>query len=129
MFPYFYKLYGKRKLSETAQKIFDFIKHKGATSTTLLKKNLNLAGKEKKTEFTKAMDELQATFSVAIVAREKSPKMTYSYDLMERWMPRDLIEKSLTVSENIARERIKARLLENRVFSNQEDAETFLKGL
>jgi len=128
MFPNFYKLYGKRKLSETAQKILEFLKQRGATSTTLLKKNLNLTGKEKKYEFMKAMDELQATFSVAIVAREESPKMTYSYDLMERWMPK-LIEKALSVRENTARERIKAKLLENRAFSNQEDAETFLKGL
>jgi len=129
MFPNFYRLYGKRKLSETAQKILDFLKQKGATSTTLLKKNLNLMGKEKKSEFTKAMDELQATFSVAIVAREESPKMTYSYDLMKRWMPKDLIEKALDISDNTAKERIKAKLLENRVFSNQEDAETLLKGL
>ena len=116
MLPYFYKLYGKRKLSETAQKILEFLKQRGATSTTLLKKNLNLMGKAKKYEFTKAMDELQMTFSVAIVGREESPRMTYSYDLIEQWMPRDLMEKALNVSETTARGRIKAKLLENKVF-------------
>jgi hypothetical protein len=48
MFPYLYKLYGKRKLSETAQEILEFLKQKGAISTTLLKKNLNLMGKQEK---------------------------------------------------------------------------------
>jgi len=129
MFPYVYKLYGKRKLSETAQKILDFLRKKGTTSTTLLRKNLNLMGKERKHDFTKAMDELQATFSVAIVGREESPKMTYSYDLMERWMPQDFIEKAFNISATTAKERIKAKLLENEVFSKQEDAETFLKKL
>ena len=129
MFPYLYKLYGKRKLSETAQEILEFLKQKGATSTTLLKKNLNLMGKAKKSEFTKAMDELQATFSVTVVGREESPKMTYSYDLLERWIPKDLIEKALNTSETAAKERVKTKLLENEVFAKQEDAETFLKKL
>lgn len=115
MFPYFYKLYGKRRLSETAQKILEFLKQRGATSTTLLKKNLNLIGKAKKYEFTKAMDELQMTFSVAIVGREETPRMTYSYDLIERWIPKDLMEKAHNVSETTAKERIKAKLLEKSV--------------
>jgi len=55
--------------------------------------------------------------------------MTYSYDLMERWMPKDLIEKALDMNEATAKERIKAKLLENRVFSKREDAETFLNKL
>ena len=129
MFPYFYKLCRKRKLSKTAQKILGFLKQRGATSTTLLKKNLNLMGKAKKYEFMKAMDELQVTFSVAIVGREKSPKMTYSYDLIERWMPTALLKKAEDISENTAKERIKAKLLENKVFSKHPDAETFLKKL
>jgi len=128
-FPYVYKLCGKRKLSETAQKIIELLRKKGATSTTLLRKNLDLMGKERKSEFTKAMDELQVTFSIGIVGREESPKMTYSYDLLERWMPQDLIEKAPNISETTAKERIKAKLLENKVFSKHEDAETFLKKL
>jgi len=129
MFPYFYKLYGKRKLSKTAQKILDFLRQNRATSTTLLKKSLNLMGKVKKYEFMKAMDELQVTFSVAIVGREKSPKMTYSYDLIERWMPTELLKKAEDTNERTAKERIKAKLLENKVFSKHEDAETFLEKL
>lgn len=129
MFPCFYKLYGKRKLSETAQKILAFLKQRGATSTTLLKKNLSLMGKAKKSEFTRAMDELQATFSVAIVGREESPQMTYSYNLIERWMPEGLIEKALNTSETAAKERVKTKLLENEVFAKHEDVEKFLKKL
>jgi len=129
MFPYLYKLCRKRELSRTAQEILEFLKQKGATSTTLLRKNLNLMGKAKKHQFTKAMDELQTTFSVAIVAREESPRMTYSYDLIERWMLAELLKKAEDVSETTAKERIKAKLLENKVFSKQEDAEAFLENL
>ena len=129
MFPFLYRICGRRKLSETAQRILEFLKQKGAKSTTLLKRNLNLKGKTKKHEFTKAMDELQVTFSVAIVNREETPRMTYSYDLMERWMPKDLIKKGLNINVTTAKERIKAKLLENRAFSKREDAETFLKKL
>lgn len=128
-FPYFYKLYGKRKLSGTAQDILAFLRQRGATSTTLLKKGLNLVGKGKKGEFMKAMDELQMTFYVAVVSREESPKMTYSYDLIERWMPKDLIEKADSISEAVAKEKIKTKLLENKVLSKNEDAETFLRKL
>jgi hypothetical protein len=129
MFPYFYKLYRKRKLGKTAQKILAFLKQRGATSTTLLKKNLDLMGKAKKYVFMKAMDELQLAFSVAIVGREKSPKMTYAYDLIERWMPRELLKKAEDINEDTAKGRIKAKLLENRVFSKHEDAEMFLRKL
>ncbi|MFQ6064961.1 MAG: hypothetical protein ACE5L6_05740 [Candidatus Bathyarchaeia archaeon] len=94
LFPYLYRLYGERKLSETAQRILEFLEQKGARATTSLKKNLNFMRKAKKYEFTKAMDELQATFSVAIVSRQETPRMTYSYDLMGRWMPEDLMEKA-----------------------------------
>jgi len=44
-------------------------------------------------------------------------------------MPKDLIEKALDMNEATAKERIKAKLLENRVFSKREDAETFLNKL
>lgn len=125
MFPYFYKLYGKHGLSKTAQDILDFLKQRGVTSTTLLKKNLDLVGKAKKQEFIKAIDELQAKFSVAIVSREKSPKMTYSYDLIERWMPKDLMEKADSISEITAKERIEVKLLENRVFLNTKMLKRF----
>ncbi len=129
MFPYFYKLCRKRKLGQTAQKILGFLKQRGATSTTLLKKNLNLMGKAEKYEFMKAMDELQLTFSVAIVGREKSPKMTYSYDIIKRWMPTELLKKAEDINETTAKERIKSQLLENKVFSKHSDAETFLERL
>lgn len=129
MFPCFYKLCRKHKLSAAAQSIFGFLKKRRATSTTLLKKNLNLVGKAKKYEFMKAIDELQMTFSIAIVGRERSPKMTYSYDLIERWMPTELLKKAEDISEAAAKERIKTKLLETKVFYKSEDAETFLKRL
>lgn len=129
MFPYFYRLRGKRELGKTAQIILAFLKQRGATSTTILRDDLNLAGKAKKYEFLKAMDELQVAFSVAIVGREESRRMTYSYDLIERWMPKELLDKGEDASEKAAKERIKAKLLEGGVFSKPEDAETFLTRL
>jgi len=113
MFPYLYGIRRGCKLSKSAQKILGFLLKKGATSTTLLRENLNFTGKAKKNEFTKAIDELQATFYIAIVSREKTPKMTYSYDLIERWMPKNLIEESRKVSAAIAKEKIRSKLAES----------------
>jgi len=121
MFPHFYKLYRNSQLNETAQKILDFIKQHGPTSTTILRKSLNLWGKENKNEFVKAIDQLQMAFALAIVNREKPPKMTHIYDLTERWMPRGLLKKAESTSEIVARERIVAKMLENRVISKPED--------
>jgi hypothetical protein len=98
-------------------------------STTLLKKNLSLTGKAKKYEFMNAIDELQMAFLVAIVGREKAPRMTYSYDLIERWMPRELVKRAEDLDESRAKRRIEAKLLENEVFSGREGVETFLKKL
>lgn len=128
MLPHFYRIFGKRKLGKTARHILKFLERNGATSTTLLKKNLNLTGKPNRSKFTKAIDELQRTFSVTIVRRERIPRMTYTYDLMERWMP-DLIEAALGISEATAIERIRAKLLDSRIFMRQGDAEAFLKNL
>jgi hypothetical protein len=113
MFPYLYGIRRGCKLSKSAQKILGFLLKKGATSTTLLRENLNFTGKAKKNEFTKAIDELQATFYIAIVSREKTPKMTYSYDLIERWMPENLIEESRKASAIIAKEKIRSKLAES----------------
>jgi hypothetical protein len=113
MFPYFYGIRRGCKLSKSAQKILGLLRKKGATSTTLLRENLNFTGKAKKNEFTKAIDELQATFYIAIVSREKTPKITYSYDLIERWMPENLIEESRKASAAIAKEKIRSKLAES----------------
>jgi hypothetical protein len=129
MFPCFYKLCRKRKLGETAKKILYLLKKKGTMSTTLLKKNLSLTGKAKKYEFMNAIDELQMAFLVAIVGREKAPRMTYSYDLIERWMPIELVKRAEGLDESRAKRRIEAKLLENEVFSGREGVEAFLKKL
>lgn len=39
--------------------------------------------------------------------------MTYSYDLIERWMPKNLIEESRKVSAAIAKEKIRSKLAES----------------
>jgi len=128
MFPCFYRMYGRQKVGDTAQKILEFLKRHGATSTTILKRHLNLTGKANRSKFAKAIDELQTTFSVAIVARDKAPRMTHSYDLMERWMP-ELVEAALHSTEVSAREQITAKLLGNNVFDKREHVETFLNRL
>jgi len=126
MFPHFYKLHRKTEFNETPQKILDFLKRHGATSTTDLRKGLNLMGRENKREFTNAMDTLQLAFAVAIVDREESPKMTYTWDLLERWMPKDLLRKAETLSEKAAKEKISAKLLENKIIDRAEEADKLL---
>jgi len=126
MFPYFYKLYRKSQLSNTARQILDFLKQHGPTSTTVLRKSLNLWGKEGKNEFLKAMDQLQMAFAVAIVSREKPPKMTHIYDLVERWLPIELLKKAESTNEAISKEKIAAKLLENKVIFRLEEVKKLL---
>jgi len=128
-FPYLYKLCREKTLGTTAQKILAFIKAHGPTSTTVLRKNLDLMGKKKKYVFTKAINELQMAFTIAIVDREKSSRMTHIYDLIERWMPQSLFEKAGAVSKKDAKDRVTAELLENKLISAREEAQIFLGDL
>lgn len=125
MFPYFHRVGRESRLSDIAQGILGFLKENGKTSTTGLRKNLGFMGKEKKSEFLKAVDELQMAFAIAIVDREKPPRRTHIYDLMERWMPQDLMERAELMSRNVARRRIFAKMLENEIITTTRDAEKF----
>jgi hypothetical protein len=73
----------------------------------------------------KAIDELQMVFAIAIVDREKPPRLTHIYDIIERWMPRSLLGKAEPISKDTAREKIIAKLLENKVVSSAEDTKRF----
>jgi len=126
MFPYIYKLFRRDEFSGAPQRILDSLKRHGAASTTDLREKLNLMGRESKGEFTKAMDTLQLAFAIAVVGREKSPKMTYTWDLLERWMPKDLLKKAEALSEKAAKERISAKLLENKIIDRVEEANKLL---
>jgi hypothetical protein len=126
MFPYFYVLYRNTPLTQTALRILGIIRRNGPTSTTILRKNLDLWGREKKNEFTKAMDQLQMTFAVAIVSREKPPRQTHIYDLTENWMPNVLLQKAKSTTEAVAEEEILAKMLRNRVVSNPQDLKRIL---
>lgn len=126
MFPYFYRLARESRLSETAQKILNFLTENGKTSTTGLRESLGFKGKQKKREFLKAIDELQMAFHIAIVDREKPPRMTHIYDTMERWMPRNLLEKADFVSKDKSKKRIATKLLENSLIHKTEDAKKYL---
>lgn len=60
----------ERRLSALAQRTLDYLRQHGQMSTTRLREALDLAGKAQKAEFSLVLDELQAAFAIAIVARE-----------------------------------------------------------
>jgi len=123
IFPCIFKLHhNEEDLNETAKKILDLIKRHGATSTTNLRKQLKLIGKNRKKEFTKAREQLQLNHVITVVEREKSPKMTYTWNLVERWMPKKLLTTAAKTSETSAKERIVAKLLQNKVITTSEEA-------
>jgi uncharacterized protein YcaQ len=107
--------------------MLDYLRQHGQTSTTDLRRALDLAGKAQKAEFSRALDELQAAFAIAIVTREQAPKFTYSYDLMERWMPKALLAKVDSITVGAAKERIVAKLLETSVIGRPQDINQFLR--
>jgi hypothetical protein len=121
MFPYFYKAYRQTPLNKDAKRIHEFIKNHGATTTSDLRKNLNLAGKENKQRFAKAIDQLQTAFAIAIVGREKPPKMMHIYDLMDRWMPKQLMENARKKETSAARGNIVKKLLETKVITDHSE--------
>ena len=126
MFPYFYRLSKERKLTSTARKILSFLESNGKTSTTGLRESLGFKQKEKKYEFLKAIDELQMAFAIAIVDREKPPRLTHIYDIMERWMPGSVLKRAEPIGKDVARKKIIAKLLESKAISRVEDAKRFL---
>jgi len=128
IFPYIFKLHHeKEELNETAKKILQFLRRHGATSTTDLRKQLKLMGKERKGKFTKALEQLQLNQAITVVAREKSPKMTYTWDLVERWMPKELLTKAAKTDEDVAKEKIVTKLLESKAITNPEEADRLLR--
>lgn len=126
IFPYFYKLYKRKEFNEIPQRILEYLQNQGAMKTTDLRKKLELAGRENKSKFTAAMDDLQLGFAIAIVNRGAPPRMTYTWDLLERWMPKNILRKANALKESVCRERIVAKLLNNKLISKQEEAEKLL---
>jgi len=127
IFPHIFKLYHNREeLNEPARRILNYLTQHGATSTTNLRKELKLMGKEQKSKFTKALEQLQLNLFIAVVDREKSPKMTYTWDLIERWMPKDLFKKAGSTTQIVARESIVKKMLESKVISRPEDLKKIL---
>lgn len=126
MFQYFYKLCRSTPLGQSAQQILDFIDKNGPSSTTVLRKNLGLWGKEKKNEFARAIDQLQMAFALVIVSRENPPKMTHIYDLTENWMPKVLLQKAKSITKAAAEEKILVRMLKNRVISDPKELKRIL---
>lgn len=123
VFPYFYRLYKRKEFAEVPQRILEYLRKHGATSTTDLRRKLDLTGRENKSKFAAAMDELQLGFAIAVVDRAPPPKMTYTWDLLERWMPDDVLGKAHVLNENICRERIMAKLFDNKLISKRQDVE------
>lgn len=121
LFPSFYRLCRRGGLGDPAKQIIDFLESHGPTSTTVLRKSLGFWGKEKKYTFTKAVDELQLTFAIAIVGREKPPRMTHVYDLIERWMPKSLFKRAEKTDITKAKAKIIAKLMQNQVISKPTD--------
>ncbi len=127
MLPYFYRLGKERKLTSTAGRILSFLEQNGRTSTSGLRNNLGFNQKNKRYEFSKAIDELQLVLAIAIVDRESPPRLTHIYDLIERWMPRSLLQGAEPISKDVAREKIAGKLLENEVVSTVQETKRFFR--
>jgi len=55
--------------------------------------------------------------------------MTHLPNLVERWILQSLLEKADAVSEKDAKDKVTAKLLENKLISTQEEAQIFLGDL
>jgi len=126
MLPYFYRLFKRREFTGTSAEILALIKKRGAVSTTDLKKSLRLTGPDKRNEFSKAADLLQKCFVIAIISKGEPPRHAHTWDLMENWMPEEALKMAESIGEEVAKQKIVQKLLDNHVLSGPEDAEKFL---
>jgi hypothetical protein len=127
MFPSFYKLYKRNNFTSITQEILAFIKERGPMSTMDLRKNSGLTDKNKKNGFANAVGNLQMAFSVVVVDKGGPPRHTYTWDLTENWIPRELIRGAKLIDKQAAKAKIVAKLLEYHVVSDFEEAETFVR--
>jgi hypothetical protein len=126
LFPFLYRLCRTSDLSSNAKRILGFLEKNGSASTTILRKSLGFLGSGKKVGFTKAIDESQRAFHIAVVEREKTSRMTYTYDLTERWILNALIEKAEKIDKEEARAKVVTKLMEIQTISKPADMEKLL---
>ncbi len=127
LFPAFFRLARERPLSTTAQRLLTYLRDHGKTSTTTLRKHLGFHTKAQKPAFLRAITELQTALAIAIVERGPPPRHTYTYDLMERWMPQHLLKKARSLPLEAARDKISNQMLNTQIISTPQDAKRFIK--
>ena len=118
--PYFYALsenygspeedyllaYEEGRLTQAAKQVYETLLNGGALNTIDLRRTAKLAN-AKESEFTKALEQLQADFKILPVGISEAGAWHYShiYDITARHYP-DLPEKARTISETEARSKL-----------------------
>lgn len=89
-------LYGEGQLTLATKRIYEFLRENGSTPTGNLRSGTWLSGKENKSGYERAMDDLQRRFIVCKVGLTGRIRGNYGYiwDLTEAWLPELVKEAS-----------------------------------
>lgn len=89
-------LYDEGQLTSATKRIYEFLRENGSTPTGNLRSGTWLSGKENKSGYERAMDDLQRRFIVCKVGLIGRTRGNYGYiwDLTEAWLPELVKEAS-----------------------------------
>src|SRR5207244_6315648 len=126
MLPVFYATFGRAgdpddhlddvrggRLSEIARRVIEFLAQNGETQTKRMRAALGITSQEGKTDYAKAVEELQRLMYVARVKAvgEGREDYNYTYDLFVRRYP-EIAKKAERIASNDAMTTLLRRLLE-----------------
>ncbi len=124
--PFFYAVHGRvgedddyledaraGRITETARRIYEALAQKGETQTKRLRAELGIESKEGRTEYAKAMEELQRLLYVTRVRAvgEGRKDYNYTYDVFTRRYP-DIVRRAARISSRDAMRAILERALD-----------------
>ncbi len=126
MLPTFYATFGRAgeaddhlddvragRLSDIARRVIDYLAQRGETQTKRMRADLGITSQEGKTDYAKAVEELQRLMYVARVKAvgEGREDYNYTYDLFIRRYP-EIVKKAERITSSDAMTTLLQRLLE-----------------
>src|SRR5262249_3661439 len=109
--------YEAGRLSATAKRLMDSLVRESPQFTRGLRAECFMLESGKTREFERAMAELQQGLWIVKTEERYEPSFSYRWDLVERWLPREVAE-GRRLSRERALERIVSRYLRGAVFSS-----------
>ena len=110
--------YAEGRLSATAKRLMDSLLRESPQYTRSLRADAFLLDPERTREFERAMAELQGGLWIVKTEERYEPSFSYRWDLVERWLPEQVIE-GRRLSRAAAADRLLLRYLRGAAFARR----------